>query len=38
MATAASTAIEAPDARLEEILKVAAAVFRKRGYHVGTLE
>jgi TetR/AcrR family transcriptional regulator, cholesterol catabolism regulator len=38
MAMTASTAIEAPDPRLDEILKVAAAVFRKRGYNGGTLE
>jgi AcrR family transcriptional regulator len=38
MATTASSVIEARDPRLEEILEVAAAVFRKRGYHGGTLE
>src|SRR6266851_2663169 len=38
MPTTASTAIDARDPRLEEILKVAATVFRKRGYHGGTLE
>jgi len=38
MPATATTAIEAEDPRLDEILKVAAAVFRKRGYHGGTLE
>ena len=38
MATTARTAIEVRDPRLDEILEVAATVFRKRGYHGGTLE
>src|SRR5256885_8968655 len=38
MPATATTAIEADDPRLDEILRVAASVFRKRGYHGGTLE
>ena len=38
MGVATSTAIEVADKRLDEILGVAAEVFRKRGYHGGTLE
>ena len=38
MAAIASSVIETRDPRLDEILALAAAVFRKRGYHGGTLE
>ncbi|MGH7821294.1 MAG: TetR/AcrR family transcriptional regulator, partial [Candidatus Binatia bacterium] len=38
MAATATTAIDPGAPRLEEILEVAAGVFRKRGYHGGTLE
>jgi TetR/AcrR family transcriptional regulator, cholesterol catabolism regulator len=38
MPATATTVGEAQDPRLDEILRVAASVFRKRGYHGGTLE
>src|SRR5207237_1656178 len=38
MAMTGASAIETRDPRLDEILEVAAAVFRKRGYHGGTLQ